>query len=142
MAKMAVAMNGANLSSDHAVTGVSLLDHIFRLERPGEARPAGVAVKLVDRSKQRLARHDVHVNARLCVVPIGVIKRRLCCVTLRHLVLLGRKSRYGFRILVILRHMLTWIQRSTTSFPTASLASITRCASYPHVAFRVETRER
>src|SRR5215510_836837 len=107
MAKMAVAMTGTNLSSDHSVAGVSILDHIFRLERPGEARPSRVAVKLVNRSKQRLARHDIHVNTRLFVVPIGVIKQRFCPVTLRHLVLLGRKMRYGFRILVILRHMLT-----------------------------------
>src|SRR5215468_11700161 len=127
MAKMAVAMTGANLNPSQAMAGVSLLDHIFRLDRPGEARPARVTVKLVDRSKQRLARHDIHVNTRLFVVPKGVIKRRFCCVTLRHLVLLGGKTSYGFRILVILRHRLTWIQRRTTIFPTASLASITRC---------------
>src|SRR5215475_7248595 len=129
MAKMAVAMTGANLNPNQAMAGVSLLDHVFRLDRPGEARPARIAVKLVDRNKQRLARHDIHVNTRLFVVPIGVIKRRFCSVTLRRMVLLERKTRYGFRILVILRHMLTWIQRSTTIFPTASLASITRCAS-------------
>src|SRR5262245_55998187 len=99
-------MTGASLSSDHAVAGVSLLDHILRVERPGEARPARVTVKLVNRSKQRLARDDIHVNTRLFVVPVGVIKRRFCRVTLRHLVLLRRKSGYGFQILVILRHML------------------------------------
>src|SRR5262245_50351119 len=111
MAKMAFAMTGANLSPNQAMAGVGLLDHIFGLDRPGEARPARAAVKLVDRSKQRLARHDIHVNARLFVVPIGVIKRRLCRVTLRHLVLLGRKARYDFRILAILRHMLTYTLR-------------------------------
>src|SRR5215510_9433068 len=99
MAKMAVAMTGANLSPNQAMAGVRLLDYIFKLERPGEARPARVTVKLVDRSKQRLARHDIHVNARLFVVPIGVIKWWFCSVTLRHLVLLGRKTRYDFRIL-------------------------------------------
>src|SRR5262245_24540277 len=108
MAKMAFSMTGANLSPNQAMAGVSLLDHIFRLERPGEARPARVTVKLVERSKQRLARHDIHVNTRLFVVPKVVIKRRFCCVTLRHLVLLGRKAGYGFRILVILRHLITY----------------------------------
>src|SRR5215510_12194774 len=111
MAKMAVAMTGANLSPNHAMAGVSLLDHIFRLDRPGEARPARVTVKLVDRSKQRLARHDIHVNTRIFVVPIGVIKWWFCSVTLRHLILLGRKAGYGFRILVIFRHMLTYTLR-------------------------------
>src|SRR5262249_6945965 len=52
-----------------------------------------------------------HVNTRLFVVPIGVIKRRFCSITLLHLVLLGRKTGYGFRILVILRHMLTYTLR-------------------------------
>src|SRR5262249_48871562 len=108
MARMAVPMTGANLSPNQAMAGVGLLDNIFRIERRGEARPARVTVKLVNRSKQRLARHYIHVNTRLFVVPIGVIKRRFCSVTLRHLVLLGRKTRYGFRILVILRHTLTY----------------------------------
>src|SRR5262245_22053867 len=107
MAKMAFAMTGANLSQNQAMAGVSLLDHIFRLELPGEARPARATVKLVDRSKKRLARHDIHVNTRFFVVPIGVIERWFCSVTLRRLVLFGRKMRYGFRILVIFRHMLT-----------------------------------
>src|SRR5262245_66646601 len=129
MAKMAVALTGANLSPNQAMAGVRLLDHIFRLERLGEARPARVTVKLVNRSKQRLARHDIHVNTRLFVVPIGVIKRRFCRVTLRHLILLGRKTRYGFRILVILRHMLTCIQRRTPIYPTSSLYSIKPPAS-------------
>jgi hypothetical protein len=31
MAKMTVAMAGANLSPNHAMAGVSFLDHIFRL---------------------------------------------------------------------------------------------------------------
>src|SRR5262249_34830252 len=87
MTEMAVAMTGANLSPNHVMAGVSLLDHIFRLDRPGETRPAAVAVKLVKRSEQRLARYDVHVNTRLFVVPISIIKWPFRPVTLRHLVL-------------------------------------------------------
>src|SRR5262245_13930568 len=55
MAEMAVAMTGTNLGPNHAMGGVHLLDHIFRLDRPGETRPAGVTVILVNRSEQRLA---------------------------------------------------------------------------------------
>src|SRR5215472_199246 len=124
MAKMAVSMTGANLSPNHAMAGVSLLDHIFKLERFGEARPATVAVKLVKRSKQWLARYDIHVNARLIVVPIGVIKWPFRSVTLRHPVLLGRKTGYGFRILVILRHKFSPTSENRTCVVRALARSI------------------
>ncbi len=113
MAEMAAAMTEANLSPNHAMAGVNILDHIFWLDRLGEARLARVAVKFVNRSKQWLARHDIHVNTWLLVVPIGIIKRRFCFVTLCHTVLPGRKTRYGFGILMISRHMFTWISSIT-----------------------------
>ena len=74
MAKVAVPLTGANFSSSHAVAIVSLLHHVLRFEWLGEARPTRGAVELVDRSKQRLAGHDVYVNAWFFVIPIGILK--------------------------------------------------------------------
>jgi hypothetical protein len=62
------------------------------------------AIELVQRSKQRLARYDVDVYTGLFVVPVGVLKRPLRSVTLGHPVLLGRKERDSYRILVIFGH--------------------------------------
>src|SRR5262245_29031631 len=102
-------MVGTNLRPNHAMAVVHLLNHIFRLYRPGETRPSGVTVILVNRREQRFAPYDIHVNTRLFVVPIGVIKRRLRSAALRHLILLGSKVGYSFRIFLIFRHMLAWI---------------------------------
>src|SRR5262245_924350 len=120
MAEVAVPMTGANLGPNHPEAAVRVLDHILRLERPGEARPTGVAVGLVARGEQRFARHDVHVTSRLFAVPLGVFKGPLRPVMLRHTVLLGRKARYGFRILAVFRHIVTLVclfhARHGTSF--------------------------
>ena len=43
---------------------VDALPHVLRLERPGEARPAGAGVELVERAEERLARDDVDVDSR------------------------------------------------------------------------------
>jgi hypothetical protein len=105
MAKMAGAMTGANLSPNHGTAGVSLLDQVFRLERRGETRPARAAVKRVNRSEQPLARHDIHANTWLFVVPIVVIKWPFCFVTLRRLLLLGEKRRKGGATIPVGTHL-------------------------------------
>src|SRR6185312_847684 len=90
MSEMAVAIAGANLGPDHAVAGVAVFDDILRLDRPGEARPAGAAVEFVDRGEERLAGHHVDVDPGLLVVPIGVVEGPLRPVLLGHAELLGR----------------------------------------------------
>ena len=102
-------MTGANFSSSHAVAIVSFLDHVLRFEWLGEARPTRAAIKLVNRSKQRLAGHDVNVNTWFFVIPIGILKGSFRPITLRHTVLLRRKARYRFRILVVFRHRLIFL---------------------------------
>ena len=64
-----------------------------------------MAVKFIDRSEQWFARHHVHINARLFVVPIGVVKGALSPISLSNAVLLGREARYRVGILVVCRHM-------------------------------------
>ncbi|SRR5260370_3574004 len=48
VAKMAVAMAGANLSPSHPVTAVGVFHHVFRLEWLAEARPTAVALEFVN----------------------------------------------------------------------------------------------
>src|SRR5262245_9602153 len=84
MTKVAVPMTRANLSPSHAVAAVGVLDHTFRLERLGEARPTRAAVELVNRGKQRLTRHNIDVDARLLVIQIlpgPGVSVPFCCVT-------------------------------------------------------------
>ena len=44
-----------------------------------EARPTTAGVKLVQRAEQGLTRHDIHIDPRLFVIPIGVPESRLGC---------------------------------------------------------------
>src|SRR5262249_9011468 len=74
---VAVPMRRTDLGPDHAVTGVGELGHVARLDRNREARPAGMAVVLVNRGEQRFARYDVDVQALFLVVPELVPERRL-----------------------------------------------------------------
>ena len=63
MAEVTVPVRRADLGPEHEVVDVGLLHHVARLDRHREARPAGMAVVLVDRGEQRLAGHDVDVDA-------------------------------------------------------------------------------
>src|SRR5689334_3203035 len=86
---MRVALRRAYLRAAHEERAVLLLMHAAAVDRAREARPAGAGVELVERAEERLAAHDVDVDAGGVVVPVGVVERRLGAVLLRHLVLLG-----------------------------------------------------
>src|SRR5271166_4533032 len=106
VAKVAVPVRRPDLRPDHAVALVGVLDHVARLDRHREARPAGVAVVLVDRSEQRLAGHDVHVNAGFLVVPVLVLERRLGTSLLGDLVLLRGQPGNRLGVLAVsVRHV-------------------------------------
>src|SRR6185312_16368028 len=90
MAKVTVSMSGAHLGSCHAVAGVHVLDHVFRFDRLRKARPTTVAIELVHRSEQRLARHHIDIESWFFVVPVFVPKRLLRAALLRDPVLFWR----------------------------------------------------
>ena len=79
------AVRRAHLGSLHAERIVGLFDNFFVVNRLGKTRPAAAGIKLVQRTEQRLAGHDVHINARLVIVPITRCRTRgsvaACCVT-------------------------------------------------------------
>src|SRR5258708_37992216 len=107
MTKVACTIAVRNCNRMHAVADIGVLDHVCRIYRPGEARPTGVAIEFVNRSEKRLARNDVHVDAGLMVIPVGVRKWLFRSVTLSHTILLGRKARYSVWVFVVCRHLLT-----------------------------------
>ena len=76
--------------------------NVVRLEGDREARPAGVAVELADRGEQRLAGHDVDVDAGLLVVPVLVPERRLGAVLLSDPVLLRGKPGDSLRVFAVI----------------------------------------
>src|SRR5208283_353035 len=104
--QMAVAMARPHFGAGHAVTHVGLFFHVRGFYRLGEARPTAVAIELVERRKKRLTRNDIHVNAWFIVIPKGVFKRPLSSALLRHPELLGGQTRYSFRALFIIGHLI------------------------------------
>src|SRR5918996_4912737 len=100
---MTVRMSGSNLHPAHPVAPVVALHHIAPDDRLGEARPARMAIVLVDRGKERLPGHNVHVNARLLVVPISITERTFGCTLLGDTELLRGQSSDGLWRLTVLR---------------------------------------
>jgi hypothetical protein len=106
VAEMAVAVRRAHLGADHAVRGVAQLSDVGGLNRLGEARPAASRFVFVGGGEQRLARHDVDVDARLLVVEIFAGSGHLGAAVLGDAALLRRELRYGFRALPVRLHFL------------------------------------
>jgi hypothetical protein len=63
---------------------VRLLDHAGSIDGSAETRPTGAGIELVQGTKERLAGDNVHVDAGLVIVPIGIPERRLGPALLRH----------------------------------------------------------
>ena len=91
VAEVRVGVSRANLRARHAQRAIGLRRDVLGHERTREARPAGAGLELVGRAEERLAGDDVHVNARLVVVPICVLERPLGGFVLRDLVLQRRE---------------------------------------------------
>src|SRR4029453_18906760 len=69
MAKPSITSLGAYLRPLHFVCVVGNLDEEIFRNGFGEGGQADVAVELVDRSEQRFAGNDIHVDANLLTVP-------------------------------------------------------------------------
>jgi hypothetical protein len=101
MPEVPVTVRGADLSALHPVRRIEKLDHVFR-----ETRPSGVTVEFILRSKQGLARNNVHIYSPLFIVPVFVLERALRAALLRNPILLGRQLGNSLRILVVVGHNL------------------------------------
>jgi hypothetical protein len=98
-------MGRANFGPHHPVAPILTLDHVARLQRHREARPAAAAVVLLRRGEQRLARHHIDVDACLLVVPELVVERRLGGALLGDRALRRRQLRQRSLVLTVsIRH--------------------------------------
>jgi len=93
VAEVRVGVLRADLGPGREQPPVDLGGDGVRIERPGEAGPAGARIVLVERREQRLARDYVDVDAGLVVVPVLVVERSLGAFALRHVVLQRREAR-------------------------------------------------
>ena len=89
--EMAVAVRRAHLGARHAVRSVLQFVDVGRFNGLGEARPAASRFKFVRRSEQRLAGHDIDVDARFLVIQIFSGSGALGAVLLRYAILLRRE---------------------------------------------------
>ncbi len=71
--------------------GIVLLDDRARRDRLPEARPSGPRVELLGGAEQRLAGHDVDVDAGGVIVEVLVVERRFGALVLRDFVLHRRQ---------------------------------------------------
>src|SRR5262245_49907644 len=88
---MAIRVRRAHLGASHAMRGVPQFVDILRFNGFGEAGPAAPRIKLVGRCEQRLAGHDIDVDARFLVIQIFSGSGGFGAVLLRYLILLGRE---------------------------------------------------
>src|SRR5262245_13235253 len=89
VSEMAVRVRRANLSAEHALRGVPQFVDILRFNRFGETGPAASRIKLVGRGEQRLAGHNIDVDARFLVIQIFSGSGGLGAVSLRYTILVG-----------------------------------------------------
>ncbi len=77
VAEMGVASPAADFGAHHAMAQVGRLLQHFRRDGPGKGRPAASGLELVCRGKEGLARGDVHVDAPLPALPVGMAEGAL-----------------------------------------------------------------
>ena len=93
VAEMSVAAGAAYLGARHAPAAVDDLPDMVRVERAGEARPAGAALELAVGLEQGQPAQAAGVDAARLVVEEGAAKGPLGAVLQDHLPLLGRQRR-------------------------------------------------
>ena len=93
MAQMRVAVGAADFGAHHEERAVLVLAHRVRAHRLVKARPAGAAVELRVRGKQRPVTAHAGVNALVLGVPVRPGKGALGAVLAGDVILLGRQLR-------------------------------------------------
>src|SRR5436190_19080753 len=87
VAEVRIARFPTDLNTLHSVRSIALFRHAILLNGLSETWPAGAAIEFVERTKERFAGDKIDVNSRLVIVPVGIVKWRLCAALTRHLVL-------------------------------------------------------
>src|SRR4029079_14942030 len=88
------------LARAHLRRAIGLFDlaHVLGHERFGKARPASPRIELILRAEKRFARHDIHINSRLMIVPVGVMERWFRSAVVRYLILQRGQPCLQFRL--------------------------------------------
>src|SRR5271166_4888118 len=84
------------------MTAISTFLYVVRFDRLSKAWPTTAAIELVERREQWLTRYDVHINPRLIMIPIRILKRTFGSIPLGDLKLLWREpgnSLCGLRVI-------------------------------------------
>src|SRR5439155_11592011 len=91
MAEMGIASRSADFGPIHSQGAIGFLDDFFFRDWFGETRPAAAAVEFIERSEERFTGHNINVNTRRVIVPIGIVERRFGPTLLRDVILLRRE---------------------------------------------------
>src|SRR5262245_56194347 len=91
VSEMAVTVHRAHLGARHAVRGAPKFVNIVRFNGLGEAGPAASRFKFVERSEQRLAGHNIGIDARFLIIQIFPASGGLRAVLLRYAILHRRE---------------------------------------------------
>jgi len=89
MAKVGIAGFGTRFDPYHSVARVFHLNDFLFLDWLVKAGPTGATIKFGFRGKERFAGDDIHVDAFLFVVPVGVVERGFSAAFAGNLVLHG-----------------------------------------------------
>src|SRR5262245_17142302 len=104
VSEMAVRVRRTHLGARHAMRIVSQFVDILRLNGLGEAGPAASRIKFVGRREQRLAGHDIDVDARFLIIQIFSGSGSFGAVLLRHVILLRRELSNRLVVLAEISH--------------------------------------
>src|SRR5262249_14349803 len=87
VAEMRIAGFRASLGALHSKRGVAFLHYAVFRDWLGETGPARATVEFIQRAEERFAGDDIHINPGVVIVPVGVVKRRLCAALTCHVIL-------------------------------------------------------
>src|ERR1043165_4159735 len=76
VAEVGIGGFGAHFGPLHKGGSVGFLGDLVFLDWLGKAWPAGAGIEFIQRTEQRFAGNNIHINTGLMIVPICVLERR------------------------------------------------------------------
>src|SRR6266496_2295462 len=95
---MRIARFATNFSAFHSERGILFFGNFVWRNGLGETGPTRAAVELIKGTKQRFARDNINVNARLVIVPVSIVKWRLRAAFAGDVILIFRQLAFQLGI--------------------------------------------
>ena len=95
---MRIGVGRPHLCATHTELAIHQIFDVVGLQRARKAGPAGTRVKLIKGTEQRLARHDVDVNAGVVAVVKRIAEAALGAAALGNIKLLRSQLRFELRL--------------------------------------------